>query len=388
MPARSSWQPRPVPLPFDDTETRPRVPRAESAAPTAFITYSHETPEHQQRVLDLAQQLRSDGVDCCVDAFEVNPSEGWPAWMWKGVQTPDFCIAVCTETFARRLEGQELPGKGKGAVWEGRALLQRLYDSGKSDFLVPVVFDRADLKHIPPVLQAATHYVLGADLATDEGYTRLHRALTNQPLDTRSPVGPLRRRLPRLDSNESKIVALLNLCQDPVPRDVVARAIGPATADVSQFSRLVTTEIVKIDDDLAHLADRAVYGLPGISDDVAGKALGAVLDFIEYSRGSRARGQMMNAVALAQTVDVRSALADVSRTFRILQSLLKSSGNKRLVLDVARASVAASRLVDQRDPEQVEDDAIATICGVSWVYQRTGRLAEALAEAQTSSPWK
>ena len=32
----------------------------------------------------------------------------------------------------------------------------------------------------------------------------------------------------------------------------------------------------------------------------------------------------------------------------------------------------------------MEDEALAVICGISWVYQRTGRLSEAAAEAERS----
>src|SRR2546423_3358079 len=38
-----------------------------------FISYSHDSPEHESRVRDLAQQLRADGVDCRIDTFELEP---------------------------------------------------------------------------------------------------------------------------------------------------------------------------------------------------------------------------------------------------------------------------------------------------------------------------
>ena len=95
------------------------------------------------------------------------------------------------------------------------------------------------------------------------------------------------------------------------------------------------------------------------------------------------RRQAPNAALLAEHADIRVASVDISRTFRTIQSFLKSSGDKRLVLDVARRSIAASK-VSGRTPTQTEDEAIALICGVSWVYQRTGRLPEAITEADIS----
>ena len=92
---------------------------------------------------------------------------------------------------------------------------------------------------------------------------------------------------------------------------------------------------------------------------------------------------MMNVVTLAKAADIGTAADQVSRTFRTIQSCLKSAGDKRLVLEVARRSIEASKAPGRRKA-QVEDEAIAAICGVSWVYQRTGRLPEALTEAKRS----
>jgi hypothetical protein len=38
--------------------------------PTAFISYSHDSKEHQDKVLKLANKLRSEGIDCALDQYE------------------------------------------------------------------------------------------------------------------------------------------------------------------------------------------------------------------------------------------------------------------------------------------------------------------------------
>lgn len=35
-----------------------------------FISYSHDSPEHKDRVLALSDRLRADGVDCYIDQYE------------------------------------------------------------------------------------------------------------------------------------------------------------------------------------------------------------------------------------------------------------------------------------------------------------------------------
>ena len=358
----------------------PRHPSPDHRLPTAFISYSHETPEHDERVRNLAKRLRAEGVDCDIDAFQVSPPEGWPRWMQRQVEKSDFCIVVCTQTYARRFVGNETSGEGKGAKWEGQLIHQSLYESAKNHRFIPVVFDKADVSYIPLVLKSATYY----DLSTNSGYSELYRAMTNQPRLEKQPLGPILRRLPDLDSGESKVMALLSLCPDPLPLEVVSRVVGQGVTEAATtLQRLVQIAVLRIEEHVVRLEARSAEGIPVPSDNLAGLALEAVLDFVKNHRNAAGRAQMMNVVTLAKTADIDVAAAQVSRTFRAIQSSLKSFGDKRLLLEVARRSIEASK-ASRRGREQVKDEAVAAICGVSWVYQRTGRLFEALVEAKRS----
>jgi hypothetical protein len=48
--------------------------------PRVFVSYSHDTVEHQERVLTFADRLRADGVDAEIDQYNVAPPKGWPLW--------------------------------------------------------------------------------------------------------------------------------------------------------------------------------------------------------------------------------------------------------------------------------------------------------------------
>ena len=41
-------------------------------APRVFISYSHDSPEHKDRILALSDRLRQDGVDCSIVAATLN----------------------------------------------------------------------------------------------------------------------------------------------------------------------------------------------------------------------------------------------------------------------------------------------------------------------------
>lgn len=163
--------------------------RTADGQPRVFISYSQDSRAHRDRVRHLADRLVSDGVDVHLDQYEEAPTQGWPQWMREQVAVADHVVAVCTETYRRRFEGAEAPGRGLGATWEGAILTQALYEAaGRNEHVIPVVFDRGDLVHVPAVLQPTTRYVL----EDEDGYERLYRRLTNQPAVRKPPLGNIR----------------------------------------------------------------------------------------------------------------------------------------------------------------------------------------------------
>jgi tetratricopeptide (TPR) repeat protein len=158
------------------------------SVPRFFISYSHDSPEHADRVLALADRLRAEGIDCQLDQYETSPPEGWPRWMLNQVEAAAFVLVICTETYNLRFRGKAEAGKGLGVKWEGAIITQELYDAEANNTrFVPVVFSAADVAHIPMPLRGATHYNL-----EKSGYDSLYRHLTNQHLTPAPALGKLR----------------------------------------------------------------------------------------------------------------------------------------------------------------------------------------------------
>jgi tetratricopeptide (TPR) repeat protein len=168
-------------------EEAPEMNPPESV-PRVFISYSHDSPEHADRVLALAHRLRAEGIDCHLDQYETSPPEGWPRWMLNQVEAADFVVVVCTETYNLRFRGKAEAGTGLGVKWEGAIITQELYDAESNNTrFVPVVLSAADVAHIPLPLRGATHYDL-----EKSGYDALYRRITNQPLTPAPDLGKLR----------------------------------------------------------------------------------------------------------------------------------------------------------------------------------------------------
>ena len=97
-------------------------------APRVFISYSHDSEQHRERVLALSERLRLDGIETILDRYvNGSPSEGWPRWMLDGLDAANRVLLICTPTYYRRFRGHEEPGKGKGVDWEGAIITLELY---------------------------------------------------------------------------------------------------------------------------------------------------------------------------------------------------------------------------------------------------------------------
>lgn len=135
--------------------------------PRVFISYSHDSDKHRERVLGLAQRLRADGFETMIDRYvEGTPPQGWPRWMLNQIDWADYILLVCTETYYRRFRGQEAPGIGEGVDWEGAVIANDLYDAKSvTQRFVPVLFSAEEKENVPEPLRGHTFYVLGSEPA-------------------------------------------------------------------------------------------------------------------------------------------------------------------------------------------------------------------------------
>ncbi|GAK61110.1 SEFIR domain protein [Candidatus Vecturithrix granuli] len=159
--------------------------------PKVFISYSHDSSEHAARVLALADRLIQDGLDCILDQYEGDPSEGWPLWMDRQIEQADYVLMIYTETYHNRVMGKEQAGIGRGVKWESVLTYNHIYtnDSLNTKF-IPVLFAPGDFCHIPRPLQGSTYYCLNSE----EGYDQLYWRLTDQHKTTKPIAGQLRKR--------------------------------------------------------------------------------------------------------------------------------------------------------------------------------------------------
>lgn len=156
-----------------------------------FVSYSHDSPAHSQRVLGLAWALRDHGITVELDQFHQDEIVDWPRWCNEQTsrEHSDFVICIATQECKRRIEGRIPPEKGKGVYWEGSLLDDDLYDEKGNSRLIPVLFDQEEETAIPRFLRGWTRCRMSAFDLADPGYEHLLRLLTGQARVEKNPVG-------------------------------------------------------------------------------------------------------------------------------------------------------------------------------------------------------
>ena len=92
-----------------------------------FISYSHDSREHCDQVLALAQQLRRDGIDAEPDQFHQDELLHWQRWCEEQLRPENskHVLCVCSAEYSRRVEAG-CPPTWARVFWE--AMLEETYN--------------------------------------------------------------------------------------------------------------------------------------------------------------------------------------------------------------------------------------------------------------------
>jgi hypothetical protein len=175
--------------------------------PKVFISYTHDSKEHIDKILEISDKLRLEGVDVILDQYEQSPSQGWPKWMDQNINNADFVLVVCTENYYKRVMDEEKEGIGLGIKWEGKSIYQHIYNSGsRSKKFIPVILKKEDTKFIPIPIQGHTHYLI----TEDADYEKLYWFLRDVNPVEKPKLGKLRS-LPKKEKKSLFVGGFINI---------------------------------------------------------------------------------------------------------------------------------------------------------------------------------
>ena len=151
--------------------------------PKVFISYSHDTIEHKQWILNLGSRLRANGVDAILDLWELKPGDDLPSFMEKNLASSDYIIMVCTERYV------EKANLGTGGVgYEKMIITSTLLTTIDQNKIIPIV-KQIDTIALPTFLKSKIHINFSKTDDFEICFDELLRALHKSPLFEKPVIG-------------------------------------------------------------------------------------------------------------------------------------------------------------------------------------------------------
>ena len=250
-------------------------------APRVFLSYSHDSAEHADRVLALADALLAGGIDVILDRYvHPAPEEGWPRWMDWNLDQAKFVLMICTETYCRRVLGKGKPSKGLGVRWEGKLIYNRIYHNRPSGSrFIPILLPGVEPAHIPNPVQGYAYYRIATFDLTDSGFEALYRHLTNQPATPPPDRGKITilppRPRPQPGAEEARLVYILDRLErskDPEMVPVLFQCLAHPSDEVRRKAKAALD---------AFGWEAVIAAIEGLARRGDGERVGHILDGLE-----------------------------------------------------------------------------------------------------------
>jgi hypothetical protein len=154
-------------------------------APKAFVSYSHDSPEHKDWVLKLASDLRSVGVDVVLDRWDLVPGQDISLFMQKNIAEADRVIMVCSSSYVDKSD------KGVGGVgYERLIVTAEVVQAIDTTKFIPLLRGSNPKKKLPTFIGPRLYI----DFECDEDYqsklVELAREIQGAPAVPKPQLGP------------------------------------------------------------------------------------------------------------------------------------------------------------------------------------------------------
>ena len=152
--------------------------------PKVFISYSHDSPEHKQWVLELGAKLRHNGVDVMLDQWALRPGADFTRFMEHGIRDFDRVLVICTDNYVRKANDRE-----GGVGYELQIVTTELVADLGIDKFIPIIRQASEKKKAPTCLGARVYIDFTDKSQFEEKFEELLRELYDVPVVEKPPLG-------------------------------------------------------------------------------------------------------------------------------------------------------------------------------------------------------
>ena len=153
-----------------------------------FISYSWSSPAHQQWVLNLATQLREDGVDVTLDKWDLKEGHDAIKFMEQMVSDPNISkvIIVSDQNYAAKADGR----KG-GVGTETQIISAEVYGKSDQNKFCAVIseLDAEGKPYLPTYYRSRIYIDLSSDDLYPTNYEQLLRWIFGKPAHPKPAIG-------------------------------------------------------------------------------------------------------------------------------------------------------------------------------------------------------
>jgi hypothetical protein len=152
--------------------------------PRAFISYSWDGTDHQDRVSELAERLQGEsGVQIVFDKWGLQSGGDKQHFMEQAVTAQDFVIIVCTENYAERADNRE-----GGVGYETMVISAEMADDLRSKKFIPVLRQGTFKTSFPTYIKNKMGVDLSGNPYREDEDERLIRVLHGEAIQG-PPIG-------------------------------------------------------------------------------------------------------------------------------------------------------------------------------------------------------
>lgn len=158
--------------------------KTEEIAPKVFVSYSHDSEEHKNWVLQLATRLRSNGVDVILDCWNTKLGSDLAFFMEQGLSKSQRVICVCSNDYLTKSNS----GKG-GAGYEKQIMTAELIIDQNTDWIIPLIVNNPSERKTPIFLGTRKYISFEDPKLYESKYEELLRDILEIPVLPIPPIG-------------------------------------------------------------------------------------------------------------------------------------------------------------------------------------------------------
>lgn len=206
--------------------------------PKVFLSYSWTSPDHEAWVLDLATQLRENGIDAILDKWDLKEGHDAYAFMERMVTDAKITkvIIICDKKYSEKAD------KRTGGVGsEAQIITPKLYKKSQQDKFVALVREKDDRGnlYVPAFLTSRIHIDISSDDLYSTAFDQLLRWIYDKPLYVKPKLG----HTPAFLSGSAENIILGTSSRHRRALDSVRNSKNDARGALSDYFEILVAEI-------------------------------------------------------------------------------------------------------------------------------------------------